>query len=148
MTEHYVSMEQAKRLHELGFDGVDKYYVTESFCFNGDPNDYYSEGQLVDAYIVYFINENNEDDYRGVPAPRLDQAAAWLRDKGIHISLNPYSISNDRCDGDNYFWSFELFQVPTGGWLKENGGEFESYEQALSAGIDKVLELLGKEKKK
>lgn len=93
--------------------------------------DKYPESFEGDTYFIYLIF-----------------AQRWLRDvKGIHISLNPYGITPDRYDGDNYFWSFELYQVPTGGWLKVNGGEFESYELALSAGLDKALELLGKEVK-
>ena len=138
MTEYYVSMEQAKRLHDLGFDGVDKYYVTESFCYGGNPDDFYQEGQMVDEYIVYFINEDNEDDYRGVPAPRLDQAAAWLREeKGIHVEPHFQYATTFRCailsEG---LQTYKFF----------NSG-YDSYESALSAGISAALELLGKEVK-
>ena len=151
MKEHYVSYECAKRLHELGFDGVDKYYVTESFCYGGNPDDYYQEGQIVDEYIVYFTNENNEDDFRGVPAPRLDQAVAWLRDKGIHISVNPYMGYDIDANGALYneypSWSFELMKVADAEFMNDAKGKHESYESALSAGLDAAIELLGKEVK-
>ena len=157
MKEHYVSMDQAKRLHELGFDGVDKYYVTESFCYGGNPDDYYQEGQLVDEYIVYFTNENNEDDYRGVPAPRLDQAAAWMRDcKKIFVGVNcenfpdaylsdmepcyfPRIINLPGCSVKSKYWNDNLYT--------DEPNWFTTYEEALSAGIGKALELLGREVK-
>ena len=150
MTEHYVSMEQAKRLHDLGFDGVDKYYVTESFCYGGNPDDFYQEGQMVDEYIVYFINEDNEDDYRGVPAPRLDQAAAWMRDcKGIDIEvvtlLNPVKMNKRYKANLCYFGKDEHGEDYAN--YKVACLNVHSYENALSIGIDKALELLGKEVK-
>ena len=144
MKEHYCTYEQAIRLHELGFDGVDKYYVTESFCYGGDPDDYYQEGQIVDEYIVYFTNENNEDDYRGVPAPRLDQAAAWMRDcKGIDVEVSCiiYNLNKKAYKACLCYFSNDLAEYK----LVAHG--IHSYENALSIGIDKALELLGKEVK-
>ena len=148
MKEHYVSYEQAKRLHELGFDGVDKYYVTESFCINNNPDDCYSEGQLVDEYIVYFTNDNNEDDYRGVPAPRLDQAAAWMRDKGMFLMVDPRYYQGDAVKNAKWCYIVQPLDDISGQYRSECCGRlFDTYESALSAGIDKALELLGKEVK-
>lgn len=157
MKEHYVSLEQAKRLHELGYDGVDKYYVTESFCYGNDPDCYYEEGMVVDEYIVYFVNEDNEDDYSGVPAPRLDQAQAWLREvKDVVVIAEPdwdeeIQCLSDYLTGKWYFtvWkdssrircNFDPSKEDEEIWL------FDTYESALSAGISMAIELLGKEDK-
>ena len=42
-------------------------------------------------------------------------------------------------------WSFELMKVANADFLKDAGGNHDSYESALSAGLDAALELLGKE---
>lgn len=136
MKEHYVTYDQAAKLKELGFDEPCEY------CYNPDQK---LLKVKTSAQSPQVTNNRYLDEIanRMATAPRLDQAQAWLREvKGIHISLNPYSISSDRYDGDNYFWSFELFEVPSGGWLKINGGGFDTYDLALSAGIDAALDLL------
>ncbi len=149
MKEHYVSYEQAKRLNKLGFDAADKYYVTENFCEGNNPYFFntYSVGDLVDECVVYYVNEDNEDDYRGIPAPRLDQAAAWLRDeKGIHVSVNPYKSYDVDADGELYneypLWSFELMEVSSAEFMNNAAGKHDTYEAALSAGITQALKIL------
>ena len=44
--------------------------------------------------------------------------------------------------GSDCFWSMELSSVPFGYWLNVSKGEFDTYESALSAGIDAALELI------
>ncbi len=134
MKEHYVSYEQAKRLNKLGFDAADKYYVTENFCEGNNPYFFntYSVGDLVDECVVYYVNEDNEDDYRGIPAPRLDQAQAWLREKGIDIELTVY-----HCDHREYR---PIIYSITGESIVKS--QYPTYEAALSAGITEALKIL------
>ena len=142
MKEEYVTYEQAVKLKELGFDLEVNHYYDDEKDLVESLADYNNEDSYHSSETAYDDFNHGYCDEVFCSAPTLSQAQAWLRDKGIHIALNPYSISPDRYDGDNYFWSFELYQVPTGGWLKVNGGGFDTYELALSAGIDKALELL------
>lgn len=152
MKEHYVSYSQAVKLKELGFDWkCDRFYdgnkrLLESSIF--------SRTYRVSDYWHNF-NEYDRDNHRqslyvSCSAPRLDQAQAWLREHyGIYVSANPYSDYSKDADGricdEWYFWSFELMRVPSGEFMDDANGEYKSYEQALCAGIDAALELLGKE---
>lgn len=120
--EDYVTFEQAQRLRELGFDWR---------C-----NHYYRDNEPVVMTDNCYINFNeNDEEYETVSAPTLAQAAKWLREKHnlyIHIYLHL-----DDC------WRFEIqdvndidkyiFEPEVGLWWR-------FYEDALSAGIDKVLE--------
>ena len=128
MKEEYVTYFQAVKLKELGFKCVVYTHYPQ-----GDNNIRYTE----DA-----INWNNSVAL--ISAPRLDQAQKWLRDKGIHVSANPYCkvYNHNICDAEDCAWSSELYSVPFGRWLNVSKGEFDTYELALSAGIDAALELL------
>lgn len=129
MKEHYVTYEQAVKLKELGFEGNGlKHYIRQGYY--KFPNGYISpikhDG---DGILVQFRNEDAEK----IPAPRLDQAAAWLREeKRIHVE--PYFV---------YETSFDLYvKSQAYSVFKREEQCFDSYESALSAGIDKALELL------
>lgn len=142
MKDHYVSFKCAQMLKRLGF----KEEVSHYYCH------FKSDGE------VKIWSTNPPDNHNArlstnevCSAPRLDQAQAWLRDcKGIHVSPNPYYICHRDEYGniyeERYLWSFELMRVPSGDYRTiGDGGDYESYEEALSAGISKALELLGKE---
>ena len=143
MTDHYVSYEQALKLKELGFDCA---------CEKA----YYNHAWMDKPKLVFNIIAHEEaENYDGTdiyPAPRLDQAQAWLRDcKGLHVSPDPYLVCDYDTGGsvyyERYLWSFELKKIPSGDYMKvADGGEFESYEQALSAGIEAALKILEEKK--
>ncbi len=150
MKEHYVSFEQAKRLNKLDGPYADKYYVTEDFCSGNNPEyfDTYSIGDLVNECVVYFVNENNEDDYRGIPAPRLDQAQAWLREeKGIDIDITTV-LRNPAKKTKYYMSNLSYFSKDIEGRdcanYKRVDIDIHSYENALSLAIDEALKLLEK----
>lgn len=135
MKEHYVSYSQAVKIKELGFSGeVTGKYID---CPN-DPTLF--QGMLYQPWNL----ENDE-----IPAPRLDQAAAWMRDcKGIDVL-----VFNCSC---GYGWEISKanpesrgagIAIFDGEGEDENSGMWLSYESALSAGISKALELLGEEDK-
>ena len=145
MKEEYVTYEQSQALKRLGF--AEKVYHAYLKKISIEPE--LSVGDLKEMYSKdpKNYNDNRKGAGKGLffySAPRLDQAAAWLRDKGIHVSANPYCkvYNHNICDAEDCAWSSELYSVPFGRWLNVSKGEFDTYELALSAGIDAALELL------
>lgn len=131
--EDYVTFEQAKALKELGFDWeVYQYYLTNAI------------GDL----ILWFPEEGSSDfnhfDDGWFSAPTLYQAAKWLREKHNIIILVDTYFKN-YMEGDYNKAEFEYvivymnFNAARKGSSKD-GKLFESYEKALSAGIEYALE--------
>ena len=135
-TEDYVSYQLALALKKAGFDEpCDHFYYD-----NGFEND-------TDMYCLFYKNYNSVRD-RCCSAPTLWQAQKWLREKGIHISVNPYMGYDVDADGTLYneypSWGFELMDVASAEFMNDAGGNHTSYESALSAGIAAALELIEK----
>ena len=123
MKEHYVNYEQAVKLKKLGFDwDVNKVYHRPStlaewelFPWHSEYNDWNNEGKF----------------YRS--APTLSLAQKWLRDKW-QIHVEPNFI---------YETKFEvIIKRQKGSIFKRAERQFNSYEEALSFGIDEALNLL------
>ncbi len=79
----------------------------------------------------------------------LWQAQKWLREKyGIHVDACVFSDYSTDADGkicDRWdFWGFDLYAVVGGEKMIDDDSEYDSYEQALSAGIAVALELIKK----
>ena len=119
MKEEYVSYECAVKLKELGFD----------WDVNGYYYDAFSES-------VAFISTPVNMKALGITsAPRLDQAAAWMREeKGIFVGV---TYDNNMSNYNPY--GFRV-QIPMCNDRSALG--FHEYNQALSAGIDKALKFL------
>ena len=142
MKEEYVSYECAVKLKELGFDwGVNSCYIINKI-FNIPHLQHYTNKEKWNTAKI----GGSKYKYTHISAPRLDQAQAWLRDKGIHISVNLYMDYDVDADGELYneypSWSFELMDVASAEFMNDAEGKHDSYESALSTGIDKALELL------
>ena len=147
MKEHYCTYEQAVALKRLGF--AEK--VKAVWHFDGE------KWNLIPDYGTNFVHPKDIPHWNTsrvwgahiYSAPRLDQAAAWMREcKGIDVL-----VFNSAC---GYGWEISKADPQSRGTmiaLFDNEGEDEpsgmwwTYEKALSAGIDKALELLGKEAK-
>lgn len=118
--EDYVTLEQAKKLKQLGYDGEYHCYYVVNSC-NGK---YLSTPQIASIF---------KDD---INAPDLYEVATWLRDKhhlAVLVKLN----------GVRTMWFSEIWtMIPNGPVYNDPGVLFESYEEALSHGISKALELL------
>lgn len=129
-TEDFVTYEQAIALKKLGFDEYCDYIFT-------------SQGKICTKVILSF-DYTKREGY--VDAPTLSQAQKWLREKGIHVSVNPYRGYDVDADGKLYnvhlLWGFELMDMENVDFMDDAGGNHTSYESALSAGIEKALELL------
>ena len=92
--KHYVSLEAAKKLKELGYD--DEYQV----------HYYNNNGEIVTPWC-----SDDDDENLHFPCPTLLEAMDWLESKGIHIEIrmmhckvkgDPYKIAPD----DEYQWKW------------------------------------------
>lgn len=120
--EDFVTYEQAQQLKELGFDWK---------CYA-----YYDKRRqdgIIDRALK-FQNYNYDNDYmNSVSTPTLAQVQKWLREKGKIILINVVP------ELKQYYWNLYDESFSFRGACNEN---YNTYEQALSAGIDKALELL------
>ena len=123
MKEEYVTYEQAVKLKELGFDWkVERSYtdvIKESAREEWDEE----ECQWCTVY-----------DIHSCPKPRLDQAQKWLREVK-HIYVYPEINCLKK-------WFAKAVDMERNEDLIWDGTMFDTYELALSVGIDKALEIL------
>lgn len=116
-----VSFTQAKTLKKLGMP-----INIQKFCYAGDGNLY---------YIV------NKDFY---PAPTLELAAKWFREKkNLFIIISNYNTSFMTPDKEVGYMFMLNTTCPVKA-LYDSEKLYDTYEQALSAGIDKAIEILQK----
>ena len=128
--EDFVTYEQAVKLKSLGFDW---------FC-----NHYYDKseeiGEYNDSSFSNYDNFNSIDFVEGiVSAPTLSQAQKWLREvKKIYVFS--HIIGNPPRDKCKYYWKVETNNSRTvdSSSITEL---FLTYEEALSAGIGRAIEL-------
>ena len=142
--EDFVTYNQAVKLKELGFDWKCNHYYdikTKEFlpvdCFNCDG--------YVDADDLYDSNPPKDIITYGVSVPTLAQSQKWLREK-YKLWLEPViciqNVNHYSCDiydlktADEY----NYMDSPT----TDIEGTFHTPEEALSAGIDKAIEIIKK----
>lgn len=137
-----VSFKQAKELKDLGFpQEYDKYhsnvYVLEDYSHEDEVQRFYSDTVTVKSGTLsnypVGISETNR-----CYAPTLELASRWLRDSKdiwIEISRGHYE-SSAHCFINSK--SFSNYLYDDNSRIKD----FNSYENALSAGIDKSIEIL------
>lgn len=117
MNEDYVTFEQAKRLKELGFDWKCNYW-------------YHPADRLLYESMGVYNHNGHKTVYS---APTLAQAQKWIYDK-FGWWIIPLMVK------ENKF----IFDI-TDKYVELIDQSFESYDTpfiALSAGIDKALELI------
>ena len=138
MKEHYCTYEQSVKLKELGFDWKVNNYYTNGYA-NHDPED------ITKIVRFHYDSPNNHNRVISAygpcySAPRLDQAAAWMRNcKGIDIEMRVFYIGNKRV--------YRPYIMPHNRKDYIAYPPVGSYESALEYGISTALELLGKEVK-
>ena len=129
MKEELVTLETAKLLMNKGFD----WKCEDLIDINGDARNYfYPQSALfcmkIDGEQVEFL------------CPKLYIAQKWLREtKNLHISIirNACGYGYDICKADNGTHITDgIFNGPN------DGGQWDTYEEALEAGIQKSLELI------
>lgn len=134
--EDFVSFEQAQKLKALGFIEETTHYYDGDGTF--EEQRIYIEPSLDGRSIsVSYVIDGGYNKYYSMSfdAPTLSQACKWLRSKDILIHILPKS---------NNKYMTQVWEISTYEILETLRGEFDTYEQAQSAGIDVALELLKK----
>lgn len=131
--ESFVSSETAKLLKEAGFDVPTSTHYSNSgeVWQSSAPEDY-----------------NDDKSCKACSRPTQALAARWLREvHGIHVSSNIFMDSANDADGKTVdewtFWSFDLFDN-SGRIIEERDDRYDSYEEALEAGLREAIKLIKK----
>lgn len=130
-TNDYVSYELAVKLKAAGFDEpCDHYYA-------------YDEKSKIKHLLISASPSEWDWNYSALPefvhpecsAPHIYHAQKWLREKHkLHILV----------DSDLYGkWYYKVFPIGEC-CIDEGNSNYVTYEQALSAGIESALRLIGK----
>jgi hypothetical protein len=124
MTEELITLETAKLLKEKGFNEYCKDIIRED------------NGRMMQS-----VFRTNKDLPKGAYSrPTQSIAAKWLREtKNLHISIirNACGYGYDICKADNGTHITDgIFKGPN------DGGQWDTYEEALEAGIQKALKLI------
>ena len=128
--EAYISFETAKLLKEKGFNEPTLYYYIRGHLFKG-----------------YDYQPNSERP--AISAPTQSHVMRYFREvHNLHIEVGVSNDYSDDADGNEvetwYFWSFSIYGLPTGNVIYDDlqqfdCTEYESYEDAVEAGIVYVL---------
>lgn len=128
--ESYVSFNTAKLLKEAGFDvPCNSYYELE-------------DGEAVRKDCIRPYDHNGFGDTI-CSRPTLALAARWLRDEHkLHVSVSIAGLF----DGlrDLIYWAFSVMNVNTALFEYIDGNRYDSYEEALEAGLQKAIKLIKK----
>lgn len=124
MTEELITLETAKLLKEKGFNEYCKDIIRED------------NGRMMQS-----VFRTNKDLPKGAYSrPTQSIAAKWLREtKNLHISIirNACGYGYDICKADNGTHITDgIFKGPN------DGGQWDTYEEALEAGIQEALKLI------
>ena len=145
--EDFVTFEQAKKLKELGFkEECNHYYdlITEEFTENcagdNDTDSFEPEGSA-------YYDHNSE--LGCVSAPTLAEVQKWLREKQkLFVTINTYFTGFVDGNFANPDYEYVIVDFRNNSGLRKCSSSstpqklFKTYEQALSAGIDNVLETI------
>lgn len=143
MEEQYVSFETAKMLKEAGFDCKCSAYY---HCKEDGRNRLYISLGCTNDDLAYNILTNFQYEYL---APTQALAAKWLRGKyGIYVSVEImiFPIYKDGKEvGERTSWGYYLISTESGwpiGASDSVNSEFNSYEEALEAGLQRAIEII------
>lgn len=135
--EDFVTYEQARILKDLGFDWECTHYYDDGDAEIKEQSIYVGPTAGESVSISDVIDGGfNKCNGNAMDAPTLSQAAKWLREvkeicvtSSINIHKGKYKFN----------WSITLFKEGRGIW--DESVIYDTYEDALSAGIDRALEL-------
>lgn len=126
MKEEFVALETAKLLKEKGF---------REYC-----KDVIDKNNIIRETLY---RTNDELPKQCYSRPTQSIAQKWLREtKNLHIAIirNACGYGYDICKADNGTHITDgIFDGPN------DGGQWDTYEEALEAGIQEALKLLKKE---
>ena len=136
MKEDYVSYDLALKLKRVGF--CEPCYYGYSVKTRLEPKPSFGVPKIVHSNISKNFNDNRKGIDKGLSycsAPTLWQAQKWLQEKHkLYILV----------DSDLYGkWYYKVFPIGEC-CINEGNSNYVTYEQALSAGIESALQLIGK----
>ena len=139
LEKEFCDYETSVALKELGFrEKCPTYYDTEDnvgLLLNTQWTSDYMPCQFIDCLESH--NSNTSDDNSYVDAPTIYQAQKWLmEDKKLFVEVTLGTFDQ------TYLWEIcntENSDLITGGFSSYN-----TYEEALSEGIKKAIEILSK----
>jgi len=131
MKEHFVNYTQALALKELGFNEpcIARYII---------PGDLVFKGCYEDSNIIHLELTQNDICEAHVLAPLKSQVFKWFRDNHSINGIVSYYGKGQ--------WNIEILDYKGNELIQIEDNTFWSYEEAESACIDKLIELI-KEKK-
>ena len=143
ITEDYVSFEIAKILKEKGFE-QESDYATSWYANQYYKNSCQGEWFEGEHQIIEDIDDKCNISYlseRGIfiPAPTLQMAMKWLREKGWVICVIPLTFY---CGEKVSSWGYNIWADDNLEINEENSPKFISYEDACGAAIKYCLEHL------
>lgn len=125
MKDSYVSESQAILLNQLGFPLFEFHYEDPMFNYYGQ-----------------FPNFGNVEKNQYYLIPTQSLAQKWLREeKNLFIWVKPYTDKINQLD--NHYWELIIDHTTTNhskSYIRKK--IYETYEQAISVGIDKSIEIL------
>lgn len=125
--EDYVTFEQAQQLKQLGFDL--------------ECNHYYHLYDELPTLSVLSEYENSNKFDKNWSAPTLAQAQKWLREKGIEVGA--FADFDGELPNGKWMWLMRKFNTHLYDTeFTEENINYNSYEEALSEGINKALKIL------
>lgn len=134
MELQFVTFEQAQALYELGFpQETEELYAVCDYCY--DDSDYpttFNNGDLIEGHCGRFAAKDV------IAAPSLELAAKWLREEK-EIIFCPTIV---RFDDEARYSINGIYKVAGRCICVCWHNLYNTYEQALSAVIDKAIEIL------
>lgn len=129
MKEEFITLETAKLMKNKGFrECVFTFYEADGV--EGD--------MILSETYDYSENFNKREGFLSAPSQSLVQK--WLREtKNLHIAIirNACGYGYDICKADNGTHITDGIFKGT-----NDGGQWDTYEEALEAGIQKAIELI------
>lgn len=137
----YVDVDTAKKLINKGFDVIlrqkDAVYVLKPFDFSPYRIDAVYNAKEGDTILNFEFCEiiSDIDDSYYINLPSLYEAQKWLRSKEFDVNAS----FNNLVYGKWYYTFCHFLEQPED--TKISGPKYDSYEEALLAGINEVLKL-------
>lgn len=139
--EDFVDFSLAVKLKEKGFVEKCLYHYTDgklegNFCAVGKDDHVSVEDMQMSCNNLISQFETLESNKIVADSPTIPQVLKWLRDeKGLHI-LVEYVFSEET------LWFFEVQKIGSYERFYGRDEDYDTYEQAVLAGIDYVLDNL------
>lgn len=132
--EDFVTFEIAKKLKEKGFKEPCLAYYTKDLNFYYNTN----SGQNIETLIKSFNSHPNRICRKRIDAPTISQVLKWLRDK-LEIDILPNIIISWTDDLKRIrLYSCNIYSPKLNKAIETE--YFDSYEEAVIAGIKRILD--------